>query len=67
MENHLVSDNLIDLIIDEFGEKALPSFIIPDTKIEFDLSDHVLEIKNYSPLFCEIYAYQNIIVLEMNN
>ena len=67
MENHLVSDHLIDLIIDKFGEKALPSFIIPDTKIEFDLSDHVLEIKNYSPLFCEIYAYQNIIVLEMNN
>ena len=44
-----------------------PSFIIPDTKIEFYLSDHVLEIKNYSPLFCEIYAYQNIIVLEINN
>ena len=57
MGNHLVSDHLIDLIIDKFGEKALPSFIIPDTKIEFYLSDHVLEIKNYSPLFCEIYAY----------
>ena len=67
MENHLVSYHLIDLIIDKFGEKALPSFIIPDTKIEFYLSDHVLEIKNYSPLFCEIYTYQNIIVLEMNN
>jgi len=27
------------------------------------LPNHMLEIKNYSPLSCEIFAYQNIVAI----
>ncbi len=66
--NH-IKNNKIDTIHFEFNEMNVASRVffkdfwdlLPNYKFYRMLPNGLVEIKKYSPLFCEIYAYQNIV------
>jgi FkbM family methyltransferase len=64
-----IRDNKVDLIHFEFNEMNIASRIffkdlwefLPNYDLFRMLPDGLVPIRNYSPVFCEIYAYQNIV------
>jgi len=64
-----IGNNNVDLIHFEFNEMNIISKVsfkdfwdlLPNYDFFRMLPDGLVPIKNYSPLFCEIYAYQNIV------
>lgn len=64
-----IKANKIDMIHFEFNEMNIASGvcfkdfwdILPNYNFFRMLPDGLVEIKKYSPIFCEIYAYQNIV------
>lgn len=67
-ENH-IRKGLVDCIHFEFNEMNVVSRVffkdiydfLPDYKFYRLLPKGMLEIKAYSPIFCELFAYQNIV------
>lgn len=65
-----IRGNKVDLIHFEFNEMNIVSRVrfkdfwdlLPNYDFFRMLPDGLVPIKNYNPVFCEIYAYQNIVV-----
>lgn len=68
-------NNKIDLIHLEFNEMNVASRVffkdfwdfLPNYDFYRMLPDGLVPIKNYSPVFCEIFAYQNIVAILKKN
>ena len=66
-----ISANKVDLIHFEFNEMNIASRIffkdfwefLPNYDFYRMLPDGLVPIRNYSPVFCEIFAYQNIVAV----
>jgi FkbM family methyltransferase len=64
-----IRDNKVDLIHFEFNEMNIASRVcfkdfwdfLPNYEFSRMLQDGLVPIKEYSPVLCEIYAYQNIV------
>ena len=64
-----IRDNKVDLIHFEFNEMNIASRVcfkdfwefLPNYDFSRMLQDGLVPIRDYSPVFCEIYAYQNIV------
>lgn len=64
-----IRDNKVDLIHFEFNEMNIASRVcfkdfwefLPNYDFSRMLQDGLVPIRDYNPVFCEIYAYQNIV------
>jgi len=64
-----IRDNKVDLIHFEFNEMNIASRVcfkdfwefLPNYDFSRMLQDGLVPIRDYSPVYCEIYAYQNIV------